>query len=439
VPRGPERVVARCQSSTQTRPSWLDERTLVISDYAPRQPPRIRAIDVATGATRDLTSPPPTTLGDYDPVVAPDGRHIVFRRMLVAGADTLYVLDHATSRERPLVLDGKKIAGYAWSNDSRHVFFSSTRGGDFGLWSADLQLDRPPRQVSVGLGAIGFSRMATDRRNRLAVELSRGRTNLSRMTSSGAIEPVTLGTGSDWDPTAATDGTIAHISTRNGSYGVWLVHAGAEPVRVTSLAASYVTTPAWSRDERTIAFAAVVGNRCELYSVARDGSQLNQLTNDGVHKRELAYSASGDRIYYLALVTGSWHLMELRLAPGSQPQLVRGGEDWKVLRTDPAGRIYGQRGTSIVALDPAAPLIDVGLTELDVWAVGTQGIYVRRGQLRQRPSAVWLHPWSGPARKLADTPLATGRISVDTSGAVIFSQSPDQQVDIGRIALRSDS
>jgi hypothetical protein len=153
----------------------------------------------------------------------------------------------------------------------------------------------------------------------------------------------------------------------------------------------------------------------------------------------LAYSAAGDRIFYLALTNGAWHLMELRLVPGAQPQTVRGGEDWKVLRTDPAHRLYGQRGTSIVALDPAAPRVDVGLTELDVWAVGTQGIYVRRGRLPQRPSGVWLHPWSGPARKLAETPRASGRISLDASGGVIFSESPDYQVDIGRIELRNDS
>jgi hypothetical protein len=64
---------------------------------------------------------------------------------------------------------------------------------------------------------------------------------------------------------------------------------------------------------------------------------------------------------------------------------------------------------------------------------------VRRGRLPQRPSAVWLYPWNGPARKLADTPLASSSIAVDANGAVMFSQSLDYQVDLGLIQLRDDS
>jgi hypothetical protein len=100
--------------------------------------------------------------------------------------------------------------------------------------------------------------------------------------------------------------------------------------------------------------------------------------------------------------------------------------------------LYGQRGLSIVTLDPTAPLIDVSLTEIDVWTVGPQGIYVRRGGEPQQ-RAIWFHPWRGPARRLVATQYAAGMISVDNDGAVMFSQSPDYQVDIGRIELRSGS
>ena len=440
IPRGPERVATRCQTATHTRPSWLDAHTLVISD-APNADAvsRIRAVDVQTGDTHDLTSPPRAALGDADPIVAPDGRHIVFRRTLIVGADDLYVLDVATGRERALTQDGWKASGYVWSNDSRHVFFSSNRGGEFGLWSADLLIDEPPRQVSLGLGTISFSRMSADRRNRLAVEMTRGRTNLYRVSPSGTIEPITLGAGSEWDAAAAADGTIAHISNRSGSYQVWLAQAGTEPVRLTSLRASYMMTPAWSPDERALAFVAVAGHRAELYTIARDGSQLHRVTNDGVDKKDPVYSVSGDQIFYVARIAGTWRLMQIGIAPGSQPQAVPGGEGWRALRTDRAGHLYGQRGTTILALDATAPLTDVGLTDLDVWTVGTQGIYVRRGRTPQRPSAVWLHPWSGPPRKFADTPLASSSIAVDANGAVIFSQSLDYQVDLGLIQLRSDS
>jgi Tol biopolymer transport system component/DNA-binding winged helix-turn-helix (wHTH) protein len=439
IPRGPERIATRCETVTHTRASWLDARTLVIADRPSDAISRIRAVDVQTGDTRDLTSPPATSLGDADPSVAPDGRHIVFRRTLILGADDLYVLDVTTGRERALTQDGWKASGYVWSSDSRHVFFSSNRGGEFGLWSADLLIDEPPRQVSLGLGAISFSRMSADRRNRIAVEISRGRANLYRASAGGTIEPITLGTGTDWDAAAAADGTIAHVSNRGGSYQVWLAHAGTEPVRLTSMSASYVATPTWSPDERSIAFVAVAGHRAELYTIARDGSQLRQVTNDGVGKVDPVYSVSGDRIFYVARVAGSWRLMQIGSAPGSQPQAVPGGEGWRALRSDRAGHLYGQQGSSILALNSTMPITDAGLTEVDAWAVGTQGIYIRRGTMPQRPSAVWLYPWSGPARKFADTPSALSSIAVDANGGVIFTQSPDYQVDLGLIQLRNDS
>jgi hypothetical protein len=199
-------------------------------------------------------------------------------------------------------------------------------------------------------------------------------------------------------------------------------------------------TPAWSPDESELAFVAVAGHRAELYTVARDGSQLHQVTNDGVGKKDPVYSRSGDRIFYVARVAGTFRLMQIGIAPGSQPQVVPGGEGWRVLRADRAGRLYGQRDTSILTLDPGAPIPDVGLTYADVWTVGTQGIYVRRGRTPQHPSGgVWLYPWSGTPRKVADTPLASSSIAVDVNDAVIFSQSPDFQVDLGLVELRNDS
>jgi hypothetical protein len=90
-----------------------------------------------------------------------------------------------------------------------------------------------------------------------------------------------------------------------------------------------------------------------------------------------------------------------------------------------------------VTLDPSLPRAEVTLTDIDVWTLGAQGIYVRRGRLPAQPSAIWLYPWQGSPRKLADTPLASSAIAAARDGAVIFSQSPEYQVDLGLIELAS--
>jgi Tol biopolymer transport system component len=265
----------------------------------------------------------------------------------------------------------------------------------------------------------------------------RGRTNLARVTAEGHIEPITTGTGSEWEAASAPDGSLAYISSRSGSYQVWLLRPGSsESERVTSILSSYMTSPAWSPDGRTIAFVAVTGRRAEIYTTAPDGSRLRQITHDGFGKRDPIYSISGDRIFYLLRVGGTWHLMQLTLTPNAKPRVVRGGEGWRVLRTNVAGQLYGQRGNSIVTLDSSAPRAEVRLSNVDVWAVAPQGIYVRRGRAPARPSSIDFYPWNGPPRKVADTPRASANISVDRDGAVLFSQSPVYEIDLGLLELR---
>jgi hypothetical protein len=58
VPRGAERTVGRCSMVGATGLAWLDERTLVLADRSrPAEVVRIRALDVETGAVRDITRP----------------------------------------------------------------------------------------------------------------------------------------------------------------------------------------------------------------------------------------------------------------------------------------------------------------------------------------------------------------------------------------------
>jgi hypothetical protein len=83
--------------------------------------------------------------------------------------------------------------------------------------------------------------------------------------------------------------------------------------------------------------------------------------------------------------------------------------------------------------------VDVGLTDIDVWAASPRGLYVRRGRTSERPSTIWFYPWNGQPQRLADIPLASSSIAVDSAGAVTFSQSPDYQIDLGLVDLHAAS
>jgi Tol biopolymer transport system component/DNA-binding winged helix-turn-helix (wHTH) protein len=452
VPPGPERVVTHCQTSIESRPSWLNERTLVFSDRQnTRSLPRIRAVDIESGTVRDLTSPPLSTMGDSDPQAAPDGQHIAWRRSLAPGADELLVMDVRSGDERAVTSDGWKASGYVWSSDSRHIFFSSNRGGDFGLWSVDRDGRSPPRRVSLGLGAVSFIRMSADRENRIAVELVRGQSKLARWSDRGQAQFITAGAGADSYPAVSADGAIAHVSNRGGMYELWLLNEGAAALRLTSIGGSYVLEPSWSRDGSRIVFVGVKGRSAQIYTVGRDGMNLRQLTHEGAAKRDPVFSASGDRVLYLAHMDGRWRLMELDVEGRTSPRAVPEGDGWFTLRSAPDGTVYGRREgeASILRLTPlaaagsgvpsadevsAAPLPRI--SDIDSWTVGRNGIYVRRtGRINEVPS-LWFFPWAGSAQKLGDVPLAWGNIAVDEGGHVLFSQSTDPEVDLAMVELK---
>lgn len=437
MPVGAERTAARCQSAVYTRVSWISETTLVFGDRATAEVPwRLRVVDLTSGVVKDLTAPSPETLGDSDPMVSPDGRLVVFRRTLLHGADDLFLMDLKTGRERALTTDGWKAAGYVWSNDSRHIFYSSNRGGEFGLWTVDTARRDPPKRISLGAGQFTFSRMSSDRHNRLAVEAPRTRSNIVAMGPDGAMTRITDSGSADWEPEGAADGTVAYVSNRSGGSELWITRPDGRPLRLTSIGGSYVHSPAWSPDGQSIAFVAVKGRKAEIYTVARDGSRLRAVTADGLDKVDPVFTPAGDRLRYLQRTAEGYGVMEIPLAGAATPREVAGARGLSELRRGPDGRYFGRtvKDSRIVALD-RGPIPDVRIGPYDTWAVGQGGIYVFvvRGAY---PPAVWLHRWSGPPRKLREVG-GGGDIGIAADGRALFSQYYDEQVDLGLFDLAS--
>jgi len=437
MPVGSERTAARCQSAVYTRVSWVNEETLVFGDRAtPDVPWRLRSVDLTSGVVRDMTAPSPDTLGDSDPMVSPDGKLVVFRRTLLHGADDLFLKDLKTGRERALTTDGWKAAGYVWSHDSRHIFYSSNRGGEFGLWTLDTARRDPPKRISLGFGQFTFSRMSSDRHDRLAVEAPKTRINIVAMGPDGAMTPITNSGSSDWEPEGAADGTVAYVSNRSGGSELWITRPDGRPLRLTNIGGSYVHSPAWSPDGQSLAFVAVKGRKAEIYTVGRDGSRLRAVTTDGLDKVDPVFTPAGDRLRYLQRDAEGYRLMEIPLTGAAEAREVAGGRGLSELRRGPAGRYFGRRVTDsrIVALD-GGPIPDVRVGPYDTWAAGPEGIYVFvvRGA---NPPAVWLHGWSGPPRKLREVG-GGGDIGIAADGRALFSQYYDEQVDLGLFDLSS--
>jgi Tol biopolymer transport system component/DNA-binding winged helix-turn-helix (wHTH) protein len=440
-PRGPERTVARCRTDESAMVGWLDDRTLIISDRERADAPRrLFAVDAASGALQPLTDPPASATGDAGPTVSPDGRLIAFRRTAALGADDLFLLDRGSGAERPLTADGFKATGLAWSADSRTLFIATNRGGDFGLWALDAVGDRAPQRVSLGLAA--FSQMSADRHGRLAVQLSKARANLVALTPGGAVEPLTDGTGIDWDPAIAADGSIAFVSDLSGPAEIWAGRPGAAPARLTNLRGSYAYAPRWSPDGHRIAFIAVAQQKSDIYVVEADGARLRRVTSDGAAKGSVAWGTETGELLYTVRTGTGWRLMR-HSADGAQHE-VRAAAGAVVLRRGPDGMLYVRRATNpaLATLDPGgrlrplAHLIDV--EDREAWEVAAGGVYAVRG-VGTREAALWFTSWNGmPRRVMAMGAASRPNFAARDDGAIVLPRLTQDDADLMLIELKRE-
>ena len=240
--------------------------------------------------------------------IAPDGH----RRTLVAGAgDAVYSPDGtlvAFARDGDLWLanaDGsgqRRLAttkhvvewGPAWSPDGKTIVYTA-RVGD----ARQVRLYRLPTGPSVRLG--------------------------------GAAG------GEDWSPSVARNGTLAFVSTRDGSPAVYVAGANGGDVRPFE-AAPPATPPAdvrdvaWSPDGKRLAYTVVAADGTSSI-VVDDGTTQTTVTAVPGYAGHPVWSATGSRIAYDG---GDGKLLSVA-SDGTDVRALGGGRplDWRVV---PVGR-----------------------------------------------------------------------------------------------------
>lgn len=435
-----ERVVGRCRRAPSIKIDWLDERTILYSDGAAEGPWRLFGLDVNSGSIRAFTSPGRRLFGDTAPSVSPDGLKIAFRRTITHGNDDIHILERATGTIRPLGIGGWKGIGIAWAPDSRTIFFTSNRGGDFGLWAADTRRTGWPQRVSHGIVALG--QISADRNGRLAVETIRNRTNLFAFPPGAAPAPLTRSGGNDWDPDVAADGRIAFGSDASGSNELWIMRPDEEPARLTQLRGSYVYSPRWSPDGRRIAFIAAHQGRRDVYAINADGAQLRQLTRDGLNKGMIAWTDASELLYTEESDRG-WQVLRLNL--GRDQSVVPGGDGLTVLRHAPDGSLFGHGAEpEVLRLRHRGGRLTRARTGIRVssgetWVPDRDGIYWIDGG-DERPSALRFTSWSGQSRVIGQVvsrshPTLALRPS---DGAVVAPRLLEQAVDLVLFQIRKE-
>lgn len=368
VPQGEPRVVGRCAVENMTRLAWTRDGEILLSDRPTRDAVRrIRALSPQTGRMREVTSPPPDSLGDLDPIVTHRGDHMVFRRAFSYGVADLYAAEVSGARLRPLTRDGWKAMGYAFTADDRTLVFSSNRGGDSGLWSVDFKRPATPARLSLGL--LEFGRLSADKTGLMAVEAGDYRSNLFAWRAGAEPVALTNGNTSDWDPDLSATGQLTFVSDQNGGSEIWSKRGDGQPTRLTDLKASSVFSPRWSPDGRSIAFVASRNGRADVYLIDAGGAGLRNATSDGAVRDELAWGQSGDLLV---------------------PTLREGG--WRIERIDAQGRVsVVPNSAGVLAVKSAGPrgLYAVKKDDDRLWRLDAAGVVLSSPLIRIDRDAAW--------------------------------------------------
>jgi Tol biopolymer transport system component/DNA-binding winged helix-turn-helix (wHTH) protein len=324
--------------------SWsADGHSLIFPDHVGAQPnSEIFQLNLLTGESRAITSPPPGWEGDLNPAVSPDGRKIAFTRASETAVRDIWWITPADGKLHQLTYDHMNIDSLAWSADSASVIFSSNRGGKYALWQMALD-GTAPRRLTVGTED-AYQPTAGWHKGQLAY--AQGSAIWSIVKVASVTETSVLSsTQQDSAPALSPDGKwFAIQSLRSGSQEIWIASIDGTQLRqLTFLGGPLTGSPAWSHDGRYILFDSRPDKHSHIFIVPAAGGQPRQLTSGDGNDIIPRFSQDDATVYFRSNRAGRWQLFKLS-ASGGQPQPVT-TKDGIVPQESPDGRyLYYARG-----------------------------------------------------------------------------------------------
>jgi Tol biopolymer transport system component/DNA-binding winged helix-turn-helix (wHTH) protein len=383
-----ERALRTCAAGGDVDLSWPPEPdVLYFTDRVGSNGPiAVHRLDLATGIEKQITFPPADYWGDTYVRVSPDGRELAMARTRALGVTDVFTASLQGGRERQITDDRLKVHGLAWSGDGEQLFFSSNRGGAFGLWRIPGRGGKPQPVTIGGINADSVS-VSPDGR-RLIFETEHTSSQLWWLPLGGGDgsppRHLTRASGWHWHPAISPDGrSLAFVSDRSGSPEVWISQAdGTSPRKLTSFGGPYTNSPSWSPDSRRILFTTPVDGNFEIYAADAATGDIDQLTDHPATDRNPTWSQDGETVYFGSNRTGRWEVWRLSPGRGSPEQVTRNG-GFRALESADGPILFVKRDEpGLFAIRSAGATEETLLTDellpLDWsnWAVESQSVYM---------------------------------------------------------------
>jgi Tol biopolymer transport system component/predicted Ser/Thr protein kinase len=357
--KGPERKLAEINVVAEAsfgvgRMSWYPNgQWLVLSDRNSAQEPlALFLVSVESGEKRQLTSPlKGFPVGDVEPAVSPDGRAVVFTRVISnrsPGASDLYLLELSEDL-RPTGEPVRITSSRRWTNEpawwpdgSSILFASGNAGSNRSMWQMAIHGSArslgEPERLPFG-GESNGPMPAISRQGRVAYAHSATVANIWRLDLSRRQRVANMPMNStrlDHVPQYSPDGKrIAFASNRSGRNEIYLCDSdGSNTVKLTSFGGPYVANPAWSPDGQRIAFVARLGETSEIYTISADGGKPEHLPGTQSRDGLASWSRDGKWIYFGANRTGKSQLWKVPAGGGDPVQVTKQGGAYGVESPD---------------------------------------------------------------------------------------------------------
>jgi TolB protein len=216
-------------------PSWSpDGRSIAYSSYT-RVQPQIIVSNVYQGTRETLTD---EKTGAYMPVFSPDGTRIAFMSQR-DGNPEIYVMNRNGSGVRRLTNNSAADSTPTWSPSGTQIAFTSDRSGSPQIWVMDLE--------GLNLRRITVGESWADR--------------------------------ATWSPAPFNE--IAYAARSGPGFDIRIYDVASGQTKTITDGAGTNESPAFSPNGRHIAFSSSRLGKTQIFTIARDGRGLRQITRAG--------------------------------------------------------------------------------------------------------------------------------------------------------------